>query len=614
MATRIERIEMSCFRGATTSTRVDLDPSKPLALIYGENGAGKSTLVDAIDFVFNEAYGSLNDRSSTKPKVHIPSLGSPAASVEVAIVAGGMKWTGRLAANGPNTMGSSPRPDVTVLRRSQVLQFVNEAPRKRYEALRFFIALPGIEASEASLRTACKLKAEEYRGAVNSKDIANESLMRLWAEEGRPDKSPMDWAKSQIAKDSSSLQRSVSTLDGILRAFEAATAAHERLRASGERLEPEMQALSTAELDLKRIEEEADDGASSLISLLEETERFLKGRASVNACPVCESSEQTADLKDHVGHRLSAMKNLVAAKRAVDEAKRQVEQLRTLAADAEKAFAVAVRAMWLANTATLSKGSGVTVDPSHYEILRGESPELCGSSALAEAESLWRIVDGCWERIAARRDRDQKSLNQLNAISGYFTTVEAKGREANRLEGVSKRLNRLLEIVEGHRKRYVDNVLGSIEGLVEQMYSKVHPGEGLGGIRLHLKPNVAGSLEFESQFQGKSGVPPQAYYSDSHLDTLGICVFLALARHFNKDNSVVVLDDVITSADSNHLDRLIDLLLEEAEHLNQLIVTTHHRPWFERFRQTSSSKLGLIELGPWSRSAGIRPKRPEVLS
>ena len=612
MPTRIEQIEMSCFRGATTATHVDLDPSKPFTLIYGENGAGKSTIVDAIDFVLNEDYGSLNDRSSTKPKAHIPALGTGAASVEVSIVAGGSRWTGRLAASGPNTKGSSHRPDVTVLRRSQVLQFVNEAPRKRYEALRSFIALPGIEASEAALRTACKIKAEEYRDAANAKEIANESLMRLWAEEGRPEHSAGDWAKLQVAKDSSTLQRSVATLDEILRAFEAATTAHDRLLASDERLKPEMQVLSAAEQELKRIEDEADAGAASLISLLEETERFLKSRASVEACPVCESSERASGLKDQVASRLSAMKNLVSAKRAVDEARRKLEQLRTLAADAEKAFLITVRGMWLDNAATLSKGSGVPVDPAHYEILREESPEPCGSSALAEAESLWRIVADCRERIAARRDRDHKTLHQLTAISGYFTTVETKGREAKRLEGVSKRLNRLLEIVEGHRKQYVDNVLGSIEGLVEQMYSKLHPGEGLGGIRLHLKPNVAGSLEFESQFQGKEGIPPQAYFSDSHLDTLGICVFLALARHFNRDNSVVVLDDVITSADSNHLDRLIDLLVEEAAHLNQLIVTTHHRPWFERFRQTSSDRVSLIELAPWSLSRGIRAKKDKA--
>jgi energy-coupling factor transporter ATP-binding protein EcfA2 len=599
---------MCCFRGATTPTGVDLDPSKPITLIYGENGTGKSTIVDAIDFVLNEDYGSLNDRSSTKPKTHIRSLGSGAASVEVTIVAGGMKWTGRLGPNGPNTKGPRHRPAVTVLRRSQVLQFVNEAPRKRYEALRSFIALPGIERSEAALRTACKTKAEEYRDAVNAKDIANESLARLWAEEGRPYKGPRDWAESQIGKDSSSLQRSVATLDGILRAFEAATTANERRRSAAERLEPELHLLSRAEQELKRLDDESGDGAASLISLLEEAERFLKGRTPPAACPVCESSERAADLKDHVVRRLAAMKNLVKAKRAVDDAKRQLEQVRTLSTDAEKTFAVTVRAMWLAHAVTLSKGSGVTVDPAHYEILQGENPELAGSRALAEAESLWQIVNDCRVRIAARRDRDQKTLNQVTAIAGYVTTIETKGREAKRLESISKRLNRLLEIVEGHRKRYVDNILGSIEGLVEQMYSKVHPGEGLGGIRLHLKANVTGSLEFESQFQGKAGVPPQAYYSDSHLDTLGICVFLALSRHFNEDNSVVVLDDVLTSADSNHQERLIELLLDEAAHLNQLIVTTHHRPWIEWFSRTSSDRVNLIELAPWSLSRGVRAK------
>lgn len=612
MPTRIEKIEMCSFRGATAAVCLELDTSKPITLIYGENGTGKSTIIDAIDFVLNQEYGSLSERSSARPKTHLPSLGSTAGKLDVTITAGGKKWTGRLDSDGPHTKGPDGRPEATVLRRSQVLQFVNDAPRKRYEALQTFITLPAIEKSEAALRGAFKTKSADYDRAVRDKELADESLNSLWRDEGCPGNKAWDWAKSEVVKDASSLIGSVSTLSEILRASDASRAANQRVATSSESLEAAQKALSTVEQELTRLESGANSGSSSLISLLEQTVRYLEDRASPDVCPVCESPEHAATLKENVSRRLSEMKSLVALNKKVDEAAKNVEQTRAITADAEKAFISSVREMWLAHTATLSKGSGVIVKAADYKILKEHTPELVGSDAITEAHALWRIVEECRDRILARRDQDQKTLNQLTAIANYVTTVETKTKEAKRLESLSKRLKRLLEIVEGHRKTYVDGVLGAIEGLVEQLYSKVHPGEGLGGIRLYLKPNVIGSLEFEGQFQHKSGVPPQAYYSDSHLDTLGICVFLALAKHFTTDTSVIILDDVLTSADSNHLDRLIAMLDDEAASFNQLIITTHYRPWLERYRHSGSKEVGLIELAPWSLSRGVRATKTKL--
>lgn len=609
MPTRIERIEMRSFRGATVAAPLDIDASKPITLIFGENGCGKSTIIDAIDFVLNEAYGSLNDRSSTRPKTHLPSLGSSAAQLEVSITAGGATWTGQLGSDGPKTRGPESRPVATVLRRSQVLQFVNEAPRKRYEALQTFITLPGIEKGEASLRRACKTVSEQYNEAVTAKELADEALNRLWRDEGCPGNKAWGWAKSEISRDASSLTESVATLGAILRAFEAAKTAKAALGTLGGRMAAAQSALSVAAQELEQAETGAATDASSLISLLEETERYLGTREPPDACPVCESTERAAELKARVARRLSSMRSLVVLKRKVDEARRKVDESRTVVTESQKQFTSVVRQMWVSNAATLSKG--VDVDTAQYRILRNDAG-LGDDEAVTEAESLWQIVEGCADRITTRRDKDQKTLNQLTAINNYVSTVETKTDAAKNLESMTKRLKRLLEIVETHRKAYVDGVLSSIESIVEQMYSRVHPGEGLGGIRLYLKPNVIGSLEFEGQFQHKSGVPPQAYYSDSHLDTLGICVFLALAKHFNKDNSVVVLDDVLTSADSNHLDRLIGMLHGEAEHFNQLIITTHYRPWLERYRHPGSKEVSVIELSPWSLSQGVRATKAKL--
>lgn len=109
-------------------------------------------------------------------------------------------------------------------------------------------------------------------------------------------------------------------------------------------------------------------------------------------------------------------------------------------------------------------------------------------------------------------------------------------------------------------------------------------------------------------------MPPQAYYSESHLDTLGVCVFLALAKHFNDDNTIVLLDDVLNSVDQAHMERFIQVLHDEAVHFNQLIVATHYRPWRDKylFARGPVANIQLIELLHWSLPRGIRHTKTKL--
>lgn len=122
-----------------------------------------------------------------------------------------------------------------------------------------------------------------------------------------------------------------------------------------------------------------------------------------------------------------------------------------------------------------------------------------------------------------------------------------------------------------------------------------------------MKPTAIGSLEFDATFYGAAKVPPQAYYSESHLDTLGICVFLARAKLFKTDQTLVILDDVLTSVDASHLQRFMQVLQGEAAHFGRVIVLTHYRPWRDQYRWAKgpAANTQVIELGPWTLSGGV---------
>lgn len=69
----------------------------------------------------------------------------------------------------------------------------------------------------------------------------------------------------------------------------------------------------------------------------------------------------------------------------------------------------------------------------------------------------------------------------------------------------------------------------------------------------------------------------------------------------------MILDDVLTSVDGPHLDRFMELLHEETKSFSQFFVTTHYRPWRDRYRWAKgpTANTQLIELGPWTLQHGL---------
>lgn len=210
-----------------------------------------------------------------------------------------------------------------------------------------------------------------------------------------------------------------------------------------------------------------------------------------------------------------------------------------------------------------------------------------------------------WAQAIAQRQGQEDFVATLRNVLQTYTANLQSQRE---LEALLPKLRRTLEIVTEERKRFTDEVLDRIAQEVGRLYDAVHPGEGLNTVILGLDPKRRASLDIKTTFAGQHNVPPQAYYSESHLDTLGICIFLAIAGLGNAQNTILVLDDVLASVDEPHIDRLVDVLYEEAGRFRHCLITTHYRPWKEKYRWgrlRNNDKCHFVELSRWSGSDGM---------
>ena len=123
------------------------------------------------------------------------------------------------------------------------------------------------------------------------------------------------------------------------------------------------------------------------------------------------------------------------------------------------------------------------------------------------------------------------------------------------------------------------------------MYERFHPDEGIAKSSLSVREATHASVLLTTDFYGQSE-NPLLHHSESHLDTLGLCYFLALRRRAadqEPDFKLLVLDDVIYSVDAVHRSRFAGILNDYfSDH--QVVLTTHDPVFFQKLRQSLGGK------------------------
>ena len=116
-------------------------------------------------------------------------------------------------------------------------------------------------------------------------------------------------------------------------------------------------------------------------------------------------------------------------------------------------------------------------------------------------------------------------------------------------------------------KEALTHFLTKISEDINDLYLFMNTDERVEGIRLVPLGNEDEfvGITLEMTFHGEAVSPPETYLSESHVNCLGICLFLATAMTFNKVNRFLVLDDIISSFDTNHRARFGHLQRERLQ-------------------------------------------------
>lgn len=589
-----KKLTISNLRGSTTEFALDFEPGKNLTILYGENGSGKSTTCDALEFLGNGRIGSLENRGLGRPEPFWPSIGKAPADIAVALETTAGTCTAKITATGVAASPEKLRPRVEVLRRARILELIQAQAGDKYRAIERFIDVAGPENAEGALRDLIKNLKQNGKVAVARVAENQNALERAWSSDGKQGTTAFAWAEilaktdtkvfeaesTQIEKLSIAFLRLKDFVAKIAPAAASETAAAEKLSLANEALN---NALKTATAD-----------AGEVVSILEAAKAYMTKHKAPALCPLCESAENADGLGERVQSRLHSFTTLTAAQVAVKTAERGLTEAKL---KSKTAIETALQAASEFESIRTSK-----TWPA--DVILPSSPAPNNATHLLAWISDSEFLVAKWK--AAKDGRADRKLFVTNVASA-LETYRKNYDEQKALEVLLPKLEDALSICTEERRKLTDDVLSAIAVKVGHLYEAVHPGEGLAKISLALDPKKRASLDMGTSFGPKTGVPPQAYLSESHLDTLGLCVFLALAEAGDPTSTVLVLDDVLASVDEPHVDRLIEMLYGEASKFRHCVITTHYRPWRQKFRWgwLKNGQCHFVELSKWTVAGGM---------
>lgn len=221
---------------------------------------------------------------------------------------------------------------------------------------------------------------------------------------------------------------------------------------------------------------------------------------------------------------------------------------------------------------------------------------------------------GEMSQMAERIEILKKIISQDNKTDIYSNISAAK--DAFSLIKVFEKRNEFLqkqkldlEIVYNEfikkQKEGLELFINSFSDQINEFYQYMNPGEQFHDLRIVTigEEDELNGITIEYRYNNQWISPPQKYFSESHMNCFGISFFLASVLAFNRCNNFLVLDDVISSFDSNHRKKFADLIFTKFKDW-QIILLTHEHEWFKYVQPLAKKNGWLINEIKWSDTKG----------
>jgi len=593
---RLHKLTMRSFRGVPDAMEVDFGEGQSLA-VYGDNGTGKSTIADALEWFFTGGIELLSHEGRQHAIRNLGPAGGDETSVEL-VTSGGLG--GRVVhpdERTPEAFGVASR-ETFLLRGRTLADFINKTKTEKWKALAELLGLDAVELLRQDLQRA----RSDIKKQVKAAEERIETAARAIGADGKATEDAILQSLQQVCRglsidvpDSLAKVADPAWIAAVAGAGESTTAPKLEALAAG------VSGLGPVQVDLGPIRSwnalVSGEGTRDLarLTLLKDADALFSSSPEPDRCPLCAQAVDGKKLSSQVREVLGGLL----------ETSREMERRFEAAHSCLDAFAAARETRRGIAAQAKALRMELPAIPAAAAALEGQASfDLGALEAFASEIERWdrAVREEVAKSAPAQGSTRQSQLGMLAALLEQIRIWRAGQKDLSQAKKAYELADRIYDRYQERQKEQLERMLKSISERVADLYSALHPGEELGGIT--VEPWTAKGLELAVDFHGSRQRPPHGVLSESHLNSLAIALFLAMAQTFNQKLRFLVLDDVINSFDLEHRGQLAELLAEKFDDW-QLIVLTHDRQFFEHLSRRAPTWKRL-EITSWSYDQGPR--------
>ncbi|HOZ03228.1 MAG TPA: AAA family ATPase [Candidatus Woesebacteria bacterium] len=332
-------------------------------------------------------------------------------------------------------------------------------------------------------------------------------------------------------------------------------------------------------------------------------------------CPLCLSEIDSEQLEASIKVRLEKAGQI---SKAYDVLNRNKQQLST--SIGQLCTAINTLTQLLKEVSINSQGL-VSIAETLEEVVTVLNLEV---SPLLEKKSLVEILDKVFSCIELIKIEEVLAEVKSNVPSGttreeaitILAKTQQKVREINekKLKVAQAKVNSqravdLYDAFEESQNEVIDELYESIKDRFVELYRDLHLDDE-SRFQAQLQQHGA-SVDLSVDFYGRGQHPPHALHSEGHQDSMGICLYLALNEKVSEGKlQTIVLDDVVTSVDTQHRKELCKMLKSQFPD-TQFIITTHDTTWAQQMKTHGVvDKKNLIKFYGWQVDSGPKYLSP----
>lgn len=599
-------LTVKSFRGISKEIKLDLDD---ITILYGVNGMGKSSFINAFEYLFSKKLEFLN--RSTIDKNHAPiHKNSSKRDVNIELnYENGEYINLKEHSKGLNEILRNPylKNASFILNRSKLLTFIDGTQGKRYDAILDLCGIKDLNKIESAFSSSTSTLKKDLQSAESSYDDNLSELSNLLYKDTFSSYDEcVNKLNSILNENGKGIIDEKTDIDEFINNLDIS-----KFTLIKNKIDEYREILTSLNLinltsDLNEILTDYQDLASDnlkssqyLLNTLKESVTYLEF-ANSDSCPVCKTPIDSDKIITEIKEEISEISQ---SNSSFSNWKNNLNQL---ILKVENQIRICERLDEIYNEFT--KLAEVSEDKLNYEVLITFKYDLEEFLDLKKHPTDFTSIgfDSLLDRINSLKSNmeDYENNQNIDELSNIYNAL-FKVKEINELNIKIKNLikqhaaaKKSFEIFKETKQNFINDMINEIRDDVKYFYEYIHGDDGINNPDIVLTDSKKIDVYLDSF---GDVVDSRSYASEGHLDTLGICIFLAFNKKFN-DLPLIVLDDVFTTVDVYHKDKIANLIINDLSDY-QFFITTHNVPWANQLK--NMSKEGnrdyiLYEITDWS--------------